>query len=160
MEAGGVAVETGVMMASPSETSLIVIAAAAGGSGFQDSLSMQLGASYSQTIFDNFQTEAQIEQARAGAEAAEYQIRNTEQNILLEVVQAYMNVLTGRQLVSLRQENADFFRAQLQSAQDRLDVGEGTRIDVAQAEARLAQGDASYRAAVSSLECSEATGFR
>ncbi|SEQ58463.1 outer membrane protein [Devosia sp. YR412] len=115
------------------------------------------GLSYNQTIFDNHKTEAQVEAARAGAEAAEHGIRNTEQNVLLSVVQAYMSVLSGRQLVALRQENTSFFQAQLQSAQDRLDVGEGTRIDVAQAQARLAQGDASYRAALSSLEISQAT---
>lgn len=115
------------------------------------------GVSYNQTIFDNFKTEAQIEQARAAAELAEYQIRNSEQNVLLAVVQAYMNVLSGRQLVALREENRRFFQAQLQSSQDRLDVGEGTRIDVAQAQARLAQGDAAYRASLSSLEVSQAT---
>lgn len=119
--------------------------------------SLTTGLSYNQTIFDNFQTEAQIEAARAGAEAAEYQIRNTEQNVLLQVVQAYMAVHSGTQLVALRQENINFFQAQLQSAQDRLEVGEGTRIDVAQSEARLAQGQAAYRAAVSSLETSRAT---
>ena len=118
---------------------------------------LNAGLSYNQTIFDNYQTEAQIEAARAGAEAAEYQIRNTEQNILLAVVQAYMSVLTDRQLVALRQENVNFFQATLNSANDRLDVGEGTRIDVAQAEARLAQGDATYRAAQASLEISQAT---
>lgn len=128
----------------------------AGGS-FSDSQSLTTGLSYSQTIFDNNQTDAQIEAARAGAEAAEYQIRNTEQNVLLAVVQAYMSVLSDRQLVALRQENVNFFQAQLQSANDRLDVGEGTRIDVAQAEARLAQGQATYRAAQSSLEISQAT---
>jgi outer membrane protein len=68
-----------------------------------------------------------------------------------------MAVLRDRQLVALRQENTSFFQAQLQSARDRLEVGEGTRIDVAQAEARLAQGDATYRAAQSSLEISQAT---
>ncbi|MBU1333948.1 MAG: TolC family outer membrane protein [Devosia sp.] len=124
---------------------------------FTDSTSYTAGLSYEQTIFDNHKTDAQIEAARAGAEAAEHQIRNTEQNVLLAVVQAYMSVLSGRQLVALRQENVNFFQAQLQSAQDRLDVGEGTRIDVAQAEARLAQGQATYRAAVSSLEISQAT---
>ncbi|MBD8064885.1 TolC family outer membrane protein [Devosia sp. PTR5] len=121
------------------------------------SQSLTTGLSYNQTIFDNGQTDAQIEAARAGAEAAEYQIRNTEQNVLLEVVQAYMNVLSGRQLVALRQENINFYQAQLQSARDRLEVGEGTRIDVAQAEARLAQGQASYRSAVGGLETSVAT---
>lgn len=119
--------------------------------------SISAGISYNQTIFDNFRTDAEIEQARAGAEVAEYQIRNTEQNVLLSVVQAYMSVLTDGQLVALRQENVTFFQAQLQSAQDRLDVGEGTRIDVAQARARLAQGDATYRASLSSLEISRAS---
>jgi outer membrane protein len=124
---------------------------------FADSTLYTAGISYDQTIFDNHQTDARVEAARAGAEAAEHQIRNTEQNVMLAVVEAYMSVLSGRQLVALRQENVNFFQAQLQSAQDRLDVGEGTRIDVAQAEARLAQGQASYRAAVSSLEISQAT---
>jgi outer membrane protein len=130
------------------------------GFGYQDSTSVTAGVSYNQTIFDNFQTEAQIESARAGAEAAEYQIRNTEQNVLLSVVQAYMDVLTDRQLVALRRQNVDFFSAQLQSATDRLEVGEGTRIDVAQAQARRAQADATYRASLSSLEISEASFYR
>ncbi|MCZ4346299.1 TolC family outer membrane protein [Devosia neptuniae] len=124
---------------------------------FNDGTSLTTGLSYNQTIFDNYQTEAKIEAARAGADAAEYQIRSTEQTVLLEVIQAYMAVYSGRQLVALRQENRNFYSAQLQSSRDRLDVGEGTRIDVAQAEARLAQGDAAYRAAVNSLEVSQAT---
>ncbi|KKC39886.1 hypothetical protein WH87_04555 [Devosia epidermidihirudinis] len=124
---------------------------------FNGTTSVTAGLSYNQTIFDNFKTEAQIEAARAGAEAAEYQIRNTEQNILLAVVQAYMDVLSNRQLVALSQENINFYTAQLQSSRDRLDVGEGTRIDVAQAEARLAQGQASYQASLSGLEISKAT---
>lgn len=115
------------------------------------------GLAYKQTIFDNFQTEAQIEAARAAAELSEYQIRNSEQTVLLAVVRAYMDVLSGRQLVALREENIRFFQAQSKSAQDRLDVGEGTRIDVAQAQARLAQGEAAYRASLSSLEVSQAT---
>lgn len=126
-------------------------------SNFNDSTSLTTGLSYNQTIFDNYKTEAQIEAARAGADLAEYQIRNTEQTVLLAVVQAYMAVYSGRQLVALRQENSSFYSAQLQSSRDRLEVGEGTRIDVAQAEARLAQGDAAYRAALSNLEISQAT---
>ncbi|MBU1306186.1 MAG: TolC family outer membrane protein [Alphaproteobacteria bacterium] len=121
------------------------------------STGLTTGLSYSQTIFDGNKTNAQVEAARAGADVAEYQIRNSEQNVLLAVVQAYMSVLSNSQLVALRQENLSFFQAQLQSARDRLDVGEGTRIDVAQAQARLAQGDATYRASLSSLEISKAT---
>jgi type I secretion outer membrane protein, TolC family len=122
--------------------------------------SLTAGLSYNQTIYDNNRTAAQVEAARAAAEVAEYQLRNTEQNVLLSVVQAYMAVLSGRELLALRQENVNFFQAQLQSAQDRLDVGEGTRIDVAQAQARLAQGQAAQQAAAGSLQASEATFFR
>lgn len=127
------------------------------GGQFSGNPSITTGIAYNQTIFDNYKTEAQIEAARAAAELAEYQIRNSEQNVLLAVVQAYMNVLSGRQLVALREDNIRFFQAQLKSAQDRLDVGEGTRIDVAQAQARLAQGEAAYRASQSTLETSQAT---
>lgn len=127
------------------------------GGQFTTGNQLTTGVSYNQTIFDNFQTEAQIEAARAAAELSEYRIQNSEQTVLLAVVQAYMDVLSGRQLVALRQENINFFQAQSQSAQDRLDVGEGTRIDVAQAQARLAQGQAAYRASLSSIEVSQAT---
>lgn len=127
------------------------------GGNWTSSSSLTTGLSYNQTIYDNNRTAARVEAARAAAEVAEHQIRNTEQNVLLQVVQAYMAVLSGRDLLSLRQENISFFQAQLQSAQDRLDVGEGTKIDVAQAQARLAQGQAAYQAAVSTLQTSEAT---
>jgi len=124
---------------------------------YSDGTALTTGLSYNQTIFDNYRTDADIEAARAGAEAAEYEIRNTEQNVLLSVVQAYMSVLSDRQLVSLRQENVSFYQAQLSSSNDRLEVGEGTRIDVAQARARLAQGDATFQASTNSLEISRAT---
>ena len=100
----------------------------AGSNQWVNGTSFTTGISYNQTIFDNFKTDAQVEAARAGAEAAEYQIRNTEQNVLLAVVQAYMSVLSDRQLVALRQENVNFFQAQLQSARDRLDVRRRARL--------------------------------
>lgn len=127
------------------------------GGQFNDSSSYTAGISYNQTIFDNFRTDAEIEQARALAELSTYSMRNTEQNVLLSVVDAYMSVVRDSQLVQLRQENVNFYQAQLQSSRDRLEVGEGTRIDVAQAEARLAQGVASHRAAIASLQTSQAT---
>ena len=118
---------------------------------------VNVGLSYNQTIFDNFQSDADIEAARAITEASRYSLQNSEQNVFLAVVQAYMDVIRDTQLIQLRQENVTFYQAQLQSAKDRLDIGEGTKIDVSQAEARLAQGTASYQAAVASLQTSQAS---
>jgi outer membrane protein len=118
--------------------------------------SYSLGVGYRQTLFDNFQTESQIEQARALSELSTYTLRNAEQNVLLSVATAYMNVIRDTQLVQLRQANVSFFQAQVDSAEQRLRLGEGTRIEVSQAESRLAQSVASYRSAVASLQTSQA----
>lgn len=118
---------------------------------------VSVGASYNQTLFDNYKSDADIEAARAITEASRYSLQNSEQNVFLAVVQAYMGVIRDTQLVKLRQDNVSFYQAQVQSAKDRLDIGEGTKIDVSQAEARLAQGTASYQAAVASLQTSQAS---
>jgi outer membrane protein len=119
--------------------------------------SVTVGLSYNQTLFDNFKSDADIEAARAITEASRYSLQNSEQNIFLAVVQAYMGVIRDTQLAQLRQENVTFYQAQVQSAKDRLEIGEGTKIDVSQAEARLAQGTAAYQSAVTSLQTSRAS---
>jgi outer membrane protein len=119
--------------------------------------SASLNLSVRQTLFDSFLTDSQVEQARALVELSEHALTNQEQNVLLAVVQAYMNVVRDSQLVALRQENVSFFDAQVSSANERLRIGEGTKIDVSQAQARRAQAVAAYRAALASLQTSQAT---
>lgn len=127
-----------------------------GGSKVSDP-SYNLTLDYRQNIFDNFQTEAQVESARAMTEVSKYALRNAEQNVLLSAVQAYMNVVRDTQLVQLRNENVAFFQAQVDSADNRLRLGEGTKIDVSQAQTRLAAAVASYKAAIASLQTSQAS---
>jgi len=117
--------------------------------------SASLGLSYRQTLFDNLKTEAEIEQARAFSTVATQSLRNAEQNVLLSAATAYFAVIRDTELVKLRAENVSFFRAQVQAAKDRLTIGEGTRTDVSQSEARLAQGVASYKNAITSLQISQ-----
>jgi len=116
-----------------------------------------VGVSYGQTIFDNFKSDADIEGARALTEASRYSLQNSEQNVLLAVVQSYWGVIQNTQLVQLDQDNVKFYQAQVDSANDRLKIGEGTKIDVSQAQARLAQGTAAYEADVAALQTSQAT---
>jgi len=119
-----------------------------------------LNLGYEQNLFDSYKTESEIEKARAGAELAEYMLRNEEQTVLLQVVAAYMSVIRDSQLVTLREETVAFYQAQLDSAKERLRLGEGTKIDVSQAETRLAAAVASYKAAIGSLQTSQATYHR
>ena len=119
--------------------------------------SYRLALGYNQTLFDNFKTEAQIEQARALAELSKYALGNAEQNVLLSVATAYLNVVRDSQLVEMRSANVKFFEAQLDSSESRLRLGEGTQIEVSQANPRLSAAVAGYRAAAASLQTSQAS---
>lgn len=124
---------------------------------FDTSTSYRFGASYNQTLYDNFRTEAEVEQARALTELSKYSLLNAEQNVLLSVAQAYYAVIRDTQLVQVRQQNMAFYDAQVTSSNDRLRLGEGTKIDVSQAQARQAQAVASYKSAIASLQTSQAS---
>jgi outer membrane protein len=119
--------------------------------------SLTVGASYNQTLFDNLKSDADIEGARALAEASRYGLQAAEENILLQVATAYFSVIRDTQLVQLASENVKFYQAQSDSANERLKIGEGTKIDVSQAQARAAQGTAAYQVAIENLQTSQAT---
>jgi outer membrane protein len=122
-----------------------------------DSSSGSIGLSYRQTLFDNLKTDAQIEQARAYTEVASNALRSAIQNTLLSAAKSYLDVVRETNFVKLRAENVAFYQAQVRSAKDRLKIGTGTRTAVSQAEARLAQGVASYRSAVNNLKTAQAS---
>jgi outer membrane protein len=124
---------------------------------YADGQTFTLGLNYRQTLLDHYATDAAVEQARAFVELSSQALRNAEQNVLLSVAQAYMSVIRDTQLVQLRQENVTFFQAQVSSANDRLRIGEGTKIDVSQAQARLAQAVAAYQTAIFQLQTSQAS---
>jgi outer membrane protein len=71
-----------------------------------------------------------------------------------------MGVVQAQVVVNLNAQNVQFLREQLRAAQDRLNVGEGTCTDVAQAEAALQSGISSYAAAGATLNAALATYVR
>ncbi len=62
-----------------------------------------------------------------------------EQQVLLRAVAAYMNVVLQTENVSLRENNLRVLGEELRASQDRFEVGEVTRTDVALAESRVAE---------------------
>lgn len=92
-----------------------------------------------QPIFQGFRTVEGTKAAEAQVDAGRQGLLETEQQVLFNVVQAYMNVYAGRQLVVLRRKDVAALEAQVSASNERFQVGEITRTDVAQAEARLAE---------------------
>ena len=102
-------------------------------------------------LYQGGRVPAQIESAENRVEAGRAQLRETEQTIMLDTVTAYMDVLRYRAEIELSRSSERVVRRQLQAAKDRFEVGEVTRTDVAQAEARLAQAGAERVAAEGGL---------
>jgi outer membrane protein len=97
----------------------------------------------SEPIFRGGRTYAEIGRAKAQVRAGENELQNTEQNVLLNAVTAYMDVVRDEATLKLRQNNVTVLQKQLDATQEQFKVGELTRTDVAQAQARLsgAQSD-------------------
>ncbi len=93
------------------------------------------------TVYDFGRTQLAIEAAKEIVLATREALISIEQQVLLAAVSAYVDVRLQESVVVLRQNNVRVIGEQLRAAQDRFDVGEVTRTDVAQAQARLAQAD-------------------
>ncbi|MEP0942181.1 MAG: TolC family outer membrane protein [Rhizobiaceae bacterium] len=115
------------------------------------------GITISQSLFDGFRTINNVAAAEANIKGSREQLRRVEQQVLESAANAYVNVLEAREIVSIRRQNIEFLREQLRSSQARLDVGEGTRTDVAQSQARLSTARSQLSAAQATLESARAT---
>jgi outer membrane protein len=104
-----------------------------------------------QPLFAGFRTTNSVKQAKNAVRAARAQLRNVEQQTLLNAVRAFMDVVQAQVVLNLRAQNVEFLREQVRAATDRLNVGEGTRTDVAQTNARLQAGLSDYNAAAAAV---------
>ncbi len=114
------------------------------------------GITISQDLFRGFRTVNSIGAAEAGIRASRETLRNTEQNVLFDAASAYFDVILARQIVDIRKRNLAFLNEQSRASQSRLDVGEGTRTDVAQSNARRALARSQLSAAVAQVQSSSA----
>lgn len=114
------------------------------------------GVTISQSIFDGFQTRNNVRAAEAQVRASVEGLRNTEQNILFNAASAYMDVIRDRQIAVLTERNLQFLVEQVRAARSRFEVGEGTRTDVAQADASRSAAVAQLASARAQTAASEA----
>jgi outer membrane protein len=96
------------------------------------------GVEINQSLFNGFRTDNSVRQAESSVLSARETLRNNEQNVLFDAATAYMDVLRFTAELNLNRNNVEVLEEQLRQTRDRFNVGEVTRTDVAQAEARLA----------------------
>ena len=119
-----------------------------------------IGVTVTQTLFNGFRTANTVRQAEAQVRSGREALRNVGQNILLDGVTVYTDVLAYQGLVEAQQANLTALAEVLRTTRERLASGDVTPTDVAQAEARFNRGRADLNAAEVNLAVSQANYAR
>ncbi len=119
-----------------------------------DSANASIG--LSQSLYSGGRNALGITSAQASILAGRENLRDIEQTVLTSVISAYADVLRDIEILAIRQNNITVLQRQLDESSARFEVGEITRTDVAQSEARLAQSEADLANAQAQLSVSRA----
>lgn len=117
----------------------------------------QIGVTVTQVLFNGFKTANSVRVAELQVSSGREALRNVGQGVLLDAVTAYTNVLANQSLVEAQRANVAFLRETQSITQKRLNAGDVTPTDTAQAEARLNRGLSDLNAAEVALAISQAT---
>ncbi len=113
-----------------------------------------------QPVFRGGRTTAEVGRAEATVKVGRENLLAVEQQVLLDAVTAYMDVLRDRRIVTLRVRDVHVLSEQYKASKARLEVGENTRTDVEQSRARLELSRSDLATARADLQVSEASFVR
>jgi outer membrane protein len=109
-----------------------------------------------QPLYTGGRSSANLTAAQADVLAGREDLRSVEQSVLGNVIQSYVDVRRDQERLRIAQENVTVLNRQLEESRARFEVGEITRTDVAQSQARLAAAQASLSSAQAILAASRA----
>jgi outer membrane protein len=115
-----------------------------------------IGATVTQNVLNGFQTANRTRLAESQVFAARETLRNIEQSVLLSAATAYMNLLRDAGILELQRSNLEVLGEQVRQTKTRLQSGNVTATDVAQAEARFNVGRTQLFAAEANYASSRA----
>jgi len=126
------------------------------GDGSDTTYPFEASIGLSQPLYRGGRTTADVARAEAEVQAQRATLRSVEQGVLLDAVIAYMDVWRDEDVLRLNINNEKVLARQLEATNDRFEVGELTRTDVAQSEARLSRATAERIGAEGDLTGSQA----
>jgi outer membrane protein len=94
-----------------------------------------------QPLFTGFATLSNYQLAQLGLDVANLQMARTRLDLVLEVKKSYFAILTAEQLEKVRKQAVEQLQAELKVAEDFYRVGMSPKVDVLEAEVRLAEAE-------------------
>jgi outer membrane protein len=116
---------------------------------------LSVGADLSMPLFTGGRVDNSIKAAKTRVEAGRATLRGVEGDVFVDAVSAYMDVIRDRAIVELNQNNVKVLQTNLEATQDRFQIGDVTKTDVAQSQARLELGRANLATAQGQEAASE-----
>src|SRR6476646_10059964 len=117
---------------------------------------LSAGVDLSYPLFNGGSVRNSVKAAKTRVEAGRATLRAVEGDVFTDAVSAYMDVIRDRAIVELNQNNVKVLQTNLEATSDRFEIGDVTRTDVAQSEARLQLGNSQLAVAQGRLVASEA----
>lgn len=106
---------------------------------FADRNQYRLTGTIEQRLFTGFSTLSNYQLAKLGLDVANLQLARTRLDLILQVKVAYFAILTAEELEEVRKQAVEQLQAELKVAKDFYRVGMSPKIDVLDAEVRLAE---------------------
>jgi outer membrane protein len=113
------------------------------------------GVDLSYPLFQGGSVRNSITAAKTRVEAGRATLRAVEGDVFTEAVAAYMDVIRDRSIVELNENQVKVLTTNVEAARDRFEIGDVTRTDVAQSEARQALARSALETARGLLTSSE-----
>lgn len=106
--------------------------------GYSEGLATGLNLIAEMTLYDFGRNDLAVDAAKETVLASREYLITIEQQVLFSAVNAYLSLSRDIEFVDLRENNVRVISEELRAARDRFEVGEVTRTDVSNAEARYA----------------------
>jgi outer membrane protein len=123
--------------------------------GNDHNISLSGGVDLSMPLFSGGRVKNSVQAAKTRVEAGRAALRGVEGDVFTDAVAAYMDVIRDRAIVELNENNVKVLQTNLEATRDRFEIGDVTRTDVAQSEARLELGRANLATARGQQTASE-----
>jgi len=118
---------------------------------------LSAGVDISYPLFNGGAVKNEVRAAKIRVEAGRATLQAVEGDVFVLAVSAYMDVIRDRAIVELNTNNVKVLETNLEATSDRFKIGDLTRTDVAQSEARLQLGRSQLANSKGRLAGSEAT---
>ncbi len=113
--------------------------------------SVQANVGVTLPIYSGGAVKNSVRAAETRVDAGQANLRGVEAQLFTDAVAAYNNVLRDEAIVGLNTQNVRVLETNLRASRDRFEVGDLTRTDVAQSEARLSLARAQLQSAQATL---------